>query len=331
MKNRREDCPICFGPLEHHISREKDDWFGRKEKGYISTIIYSRCEKCKFRFQNPNVNEKEINEIYKESYVNNQQVWFDRWKKNRELTVNYYSRYVKNSKDFKILEVGCSNGFNLINIKEKFPKVSVKGFEFDKKTTEFARNLGLDVSNKNLDEVNEKFDLVLISHVLEHVKEFENFIIQLYKLLKENGKLVILVPNSEVWGEVPHWHHDNYFSKQSFETLFKRMKYKYEIFEGVVHEQIEPYPELRAIIHRNKDSEIIDFDEKINYAQLRWVVRNNQRSHIDKSLSKDEVKIMIKKYKENKVGRTIPELLLWSRLYRFFSLKWLQEKLLTKK
>ena len=83
---------------------------------------------------------------------------------------------------------------------------------------------------ENLSEIkNKKFDVITLWHVLEHVENLQEYISILKSLLKENGRIIIAVPNyksydanyyKEFWAafDVPRhlWH----FSQSSIQKLF---------------------------------------------------------------------------------------------------------------
>ncbi len=78
---------------------------------------------------------------------------------------------------------------------------------------------------------NKKFDIISLWHVLEHVPNLEEYILNLKKLIKPNGTIIIAVPNyksfdanyyGKFWAafDVPRhlWH----FSKRSIRLLFAK-------------------------------------------------------------------------------------------------------------
>ncbi|WP_298883044.1 class I SAM-dependent methyltransferase [uncultured Polaribacter sp.] len=83
---------------------------------------------------------------------------------------------------------------------------------------------------QSLDEIeNKKYDVITLWHVLEHVEMFSDYVTKLKNLLKEDGKLIIAVPNfksydanfyKEYWAafDVPRhlWH----FSQTSIHKIF---------------------------------------------------------------------------------------------------------------
>ncbi len=89
---------------------------------------------------------------------------------------------------------------------------------------------------ENLSEVkDQKFDVITLWHVLEHVENLSEYIIELKNLLSENGTLIIAVPNyksydanyyKEHWAafDVPRhlWH----FSQISISKLFSKVNMK---------------------------------------------------------------------------------------------------------
>ena len=83
---------------------------------------------------------------------------------------------------------------------------------------------------KNLSSFKEKqFDIITMWHVLEHVSNLSEYIITLKSLLKENGKLVIAVPNfksydakhyQKFWAAFDLPRHLWHFSQTSIKKLF---------------------------------------------------------------------------------------------------------------
>ena len=126
-----------------------------------------------------------------------------------------------------ILDVGAGTG--------DFLKICVShgwrvfGVEPSNDARKIAQEKGL-VLKEKLDEFqNQKFDVITLWHVLEHVEQISDYITKLKELLTENGRLVIAVPNyksydakhyKEYWAafDVPRhlWH----FSQNSIHKIF---------------------------------------------------------------------------------------------------------------
>ena len=101
--------------------------------------------------------------------------------------------YIKNG---TLLDIGCSYGNYLYKMKHY--GWAVKGLEMNKKATEFGKKeLDLDIENIGLEEfqTEEKFDIIILSMVLEHVLSPKETLAKVSSLLKKNGTLIISIPN----------------------------------------------------------------------------------------------------------------------------------------
>lgn len=105
------------------------------------------------------------------------------------------------------------------------------GIEPSEKAKTIAKSKGVSFVEKSAELENNSFDVITMWHVLEHVPDLENQILELKRLLKPNGTIFIAVPNfksfdakyyKEYWAafDVPiHlWH----FSKTSIQKLFAK-------------------------------------------------------------------------------------------------------------
>ena len=95
-----------------------------------------------------------------------------------------------------VLEVGAGAGSFLNSVQPYIGRI--KGLEPDKNSCEWIRqNLGLDVcsSIQDVNRQGEKFDLVVLFHVLEHIRHPVQFLLDLTRILNDSGKIVVEVPN----------------------------------------------------------------------------------------------------------------------------------------
>lgn len=95
----------------------------------------------------------------------------------------------------KVLEIGCGAG----GILEEFRDAGsdVLGLDFDDEFLAIARANKLEVkcgSTELLDE-NDKFDLIILSHVLEHIVEPAEFLKTVINFMNDDGLLYIEVPS----------------------------------------------------------------------------------------------------------------------------------------
>lgn len=98
----------------------------------------------------------------------------------------------------KLLEVGCGNGDALVRMQNLGWEVT--GVDFDPKAAETARKRGVNVLTGSLQEQNfisNSFDVITLSHLIEHVHNPLQLIEKCYDLLSSQGRVVILTPNSQ--------------------------------------------------------------------------------------------------------------------------------------
>jgi len=129
--------------------------------------------------------------VYIRQYNQNKNHW---WFEGRKLVLSkILKKYSINKKI--ILDYGCGVGINL-NMLSKFGKV----FYYD--TSRLAINyVKKNYSNKNffininkLYKYKKKFDLIVATDVIEHIKNDKREIIKISNLLKKNGYVLITVP-----------------------------------------------------------------------------------------------------------------------------------------
>ncbi|MEM2916596.1 MAG: class I SAM-dependent methyltransferase [Candidatus Woesearchaeota archaeon] len=97
----------------------------------------------------------------------------------------------------KILDVGCGNGSFLY--KMRAAGMDAYGVELSAEGAKEAQRLGLDVKCGTLEQQkypSKYFDVITLNHVLEHVADPVKTLQELGRILKQNGTLIIAVPNS---------------------------------------------------------------------------------------------------------------------------------------
>lgn len=100
------------------------------------------------------------------------------------------------NKDEKVLDIGCGIGNNLTLLK-KLGFSSIYGVDISEKMIKFSKNLGFNNIYKPEELPKDtKFDILLMSHVIEHLNypEIKSFFEFYLSKLNKNGKLIILTP-----------------------------------------------------------------------------------------------------------------------------------------
>jgi methionine biosynthesis protein MetW len=108
--------------------------------------------------------------------------------------------YLSAVKEGKVLDFGCGNGWTLDNLKQA--GWDCYGLDFDSKAVDYCRSKGLKVNLGDIQSQNYPdnfFDAITINHVIEHVHEVDELLLNCSKKLKKGGRLVIATPNVENW------------------------------------------------------------------------------------------------------------------------------------
>ena len=97
----------------------------------------------------------------------------------------------------RLLEVGCGSGAMLNRMQERGWRV--EGIDFDSAAVTQARDLGLQVRVGDIlkmDLTSGTYDVVVMSHVIEHVPDPQSLLHECWRLLRPGGRLVVVTPNN---------------------------------------------------------------------------------------------------------------------------------------
>ena len=110
-------------------------------------------------------------------------------------------KYLKNSSDFSMLEIGTGSGFFISLVESKYPKATLTGLEFDPRlvdiTTNKVKNAKILQGNAEEFELGVKYDLIVSSQVIEHLYDPERMFEHVIKHLKQGGIFLFTTPNSD--------------------------------------------------------------------------------------------------------------------------------------
>ena len=130
-----------------------------------------------------------------------------------------------------LLDIGAGTGDFLIAAKKA--EWNIYGVEPNQDARKLAQKKELELNKNTIELDSHKFDIITMWHVLEHVPNINNQIIELKRLLKPDGYIIIAVPNFKsydaryyhsFWAayDVPRhlWH----FSRKSINMIFSKHK-----------------------------------------------------------------------------------------------------------
>lgn len=123
----------------------------------------------------------------------------------RKNNVDEYQTYIKPdniinvlNKNDKILDFGFGKGYLLRALRQDgFSNLS--GCEIDEESLANENLFDINLIDLNKDELNDNYDVIILSHVIEHIKKQDviEFLANLRKRLNRNGKLIISTPNAQ--------------------------------------------------------------------------------------------------------------------------------------
>lgn len=149
--------------------------------------------------------------------------------KGKEYRHNELIKFIGNVYHFKILDVGSSQGLFLDKIKAKFKVAFDISFSYLK---EIDKNKMLPVLGKAefLPFKESSLDVIICSDVLEHVLYPEMAIIEFHRVLKNKGKLYIVVPwkedltSYEIYKDIYEFTHLRTFDRDVIFSLLSNWK-----------------------------------------------------------------------------------------------------------
>lgn len=130
--------------------------------------------------------EKKYHEIEKSHF------WF---KSRRKYIRNLLA---KSPKNIRILDIGCSSGILLNELREDgFKTENLYGIDISETAIQNCKNDNLPntfVMNAQQITLNEKFDVIIASDCLEHIENDSTALENWYSLLNQNGHIYVFVP-----------------------------------------------------------------------------------------------------------------------------------------
>jgi SAM-dependent methyltransferase len=157
----------------------------------------------------------------------------------RNIDKNFYERYeipnfisnlIRDKKINKILDYGCGTGQLVKALKKK--GLDVYGMDSSDEAIEIGKKNNVDIikiNNLEFDKLKyeKNFDLIIISHVLEHQKKksMGNFLKNLKYMIKDNQYLLTIVPNAQsitgAYWRYEDFTHEYLFTSGSLNYLLK--------------------------------------------------------------------------------------------------------------
>ncbi|MFH2138383.1 MAG: class I SAM-dependent methyltransferase [Candidatus Omnitrophota bacterium] len=195
-----------------------------------------KCSRCdlKFALTKQGLDDVKVihgrrhwNDIYKElGCEDNSLAWKD-WQKWKHGLLEKFA-FSEIEKEFgsarSVLDVGCGNGMFLeMFLQRKWRCVGVDFSEFVKDIS-FSPEINIIISPFEKTRFDSKqFNLITLMHVLEHFIDPVACLIEIKRILKDDGYLLMEVPLTQDYYGI---YHQSYFTKKSLYLLLKKVGIK---------------------------------------------------------------------------------------------------------
>ena len=167
------------------------------------------CKNCKVTFTDVDVNSAFYGHYYPKNYydkfrgnklVESLLAFLEKFSFKRKLRLILRHKPPGN----RVLEIGCAQGKFLHDLPSTFKKFGVEINENGRRyIQEHYPEITVyqdDIESENFGDCSTKYDIILMWHVLEHIKDPSAFLQRLSSLLNKNGVFIFEVPNRNSLG-----------------------------------------------------------------------------------------------------------------------------------
>ncbi len=230
-------CPVCCSDIKKLLYRQRFSCLseGSLLKGYDVVV----CMDCGFGFADRIPGQKAFAYYYRNMSKYDYQERGGRESMRDEKRFEETAALIRHflpDQNAVIIDIGCSTGGLLFKIKQLgFPNVI--GIDPSPLSALSAKALyGIHVLNASFDELSvltQPADFVILVGVLEHLRDLNEAVEEICKILADYGQLYIEVPDVSFFANVPDapfqqfsLEHINFFSVQSLTNLMERKGFK---------------------------------------------------------------------------------------------------------
>ncbi len=239
------------------------------EKCFKTTDIYQveyqirKCNDCNAFFLFPKPNDTELQKYYDGSYYGESiskfsksvEKYIDVFRKRRAKRILKYLPSKGSA-----LDIGCGNG-RFLNYLSKFGDFDLCGTELQgnsaNRATQYNQiNLKVGMLEKD-DFQRNKFDVITMFHVFEHLSEPKKMLEIVTDIIKENGVLIISMPDIGSWQSrlfKGKWYHLDpprhlvFFEREALKNIIKKFGFVCIEEKSISFEQ-NPYGWVQSILN----------------------------------------------------------------------------------
>lgn len=217
-------CPICQCLSYNLIS----PYLG-KSPGFLDKFIV-KCTECNFLNIYPLPTEEELNRYYK-SYWQRHDIekripLFEAQEQARHV---FLKPFLRDTNELRVMDVGASFGLfyqvisrNLLNL-----KIVYTAIEVDPLAVDFLKRTIKDANvYTNIRQADGKYDVIVLSHILEHLRDPKSFLLEQREKIANGGLVFIEVPNQDYIFKFLNEPHLNFFAPLTLQKLMDETDFK---------------------------------------------------------------------------------------------------------
>ncbi|MDO9566769.1 MAG: methyltransferase domain-containing protein [Candidatus Desulfaltia sp.] len=190
---------VCLCSSHNKIRIASIDRFGLDFSSYI-------CKNCGLVFTSPYICENSLpfyyNKYYHPLHFGTNKPIKSLFSKGQGLKIFNFAKEYLNSSYIKIFEMGAGCGTNLLEFAKVAKKYGIKadccGTEYNADYVQYGNKKGLKITTDSIEEyvskTIDKFDLIILSHIFEHLTNPTGTLNLFKKISHENTLLYIEVP-----------------------------------------------------------------------------------------------------------------------------------------
>ncbi len=293
MKNQ---CFLHAAKKPKEVFKEKLDLFNF---GKIN-LSFGLCLTCGHIFQTESVSKRAMSNHYRKLSM-----YVDNLLKPSEGKIKSVKRHVSIIKnEFKsfpnsILEISSMNSFNLKMMKRSGAK-KIYSLEPNERVANLLRKENIKVFNNKIENFksNLKFDLIILSHVLEHLYNPLIALKKCFNVQKENQKILVEVPLFE---RIENYkigsmglEHIHYFSEKNLNELITSAGYRIDFVSKIFKSTEFPFitiiaskvSKIKKEKANNFKSNLQNIKKYINLASFEWKRVESKLKKIPKNVPK---------------------------------------------
>lgn len=248
-------CPVCNEELireEKQYKCSKGHSFDICKKGYVNLLMVN-----KKKSKEPGDNKQMIKS--RRDFLNK-----GFYKNLSDKLNNLILKYI-NEKTAAILDAGCGEGYYISNLKNSsLNKINFYGMDISKAAINLSSGRDKDIdflvgSSFEIPIQDEKIDIVIRNFAPGDPKEF-------YRILKENGKLIIITPGT-------------YHLYELKEVLYEKARKNEDKSDNILNFKSIHHEEVKYKIELNNNEDIKNL---ISMTPYYWSIKDEVRDNLDK-------------------------------------------------